>query len=190
MTFKALIAALFASAALVALAQPPTQLPAGWLAAGSNPAEYVMSVEDDVDGVTRVATLASRSDESIGFGTLAQHFDAKPYRNQRVRFAALVRSRDVASGGALWMRVDRESTTLAFDNMDDRSIKGTTGWKRYEVVLNVADDATTIALGIMLHGEGKLWTKDVTVKAVDASVPVTSRVTKVAPTPTNLNFTK
>jgi len=40
-----------------------------------------------------------------------------------------------------------KETGVAFDNMQDRAIKGTTDWRRYEVVLDVPEDATGIAPG-------------------------------------------
>jgi hypothetical protein len=30
------------------------------------------------------------------------------------------------------MRVDKEKDSVAFDNMQDRPINGTTGWQKYE----------------------------------------------------------
>jgi hypothetical protein len=33
------------------------------------------------------------------------------------------------------MRIDKENSVMAFDNMQDRAIKSTTGWQKYEVVL-------------------------------------------------------
>jgi hypothetical protein len=55
------------------------------------------------------------------------------------------------------MRVDKESKKLAFDNMHDRPIKGSTDWKRYDVVLEVPQDATGIFFGVLLSGSGTVW---------------------------------
>jgi hypothetical protein len=34
------------------------------------------------------------------------------------------------------MRVDKGKDMIAFDNMQDRPIEGTTDWQRYDAVLN------------------------------------------------------
>ncbi len=43
---------------------------------------------------------------------------------------------------------------VAFDNMHDRPIKGTTGWQQYEVVLDIPRDSTGISFWILLDGTG------------------------------------
>jgi len=52
------------------------------------------------------------------------------------------------------MRGDKGTEVIAFDNMQKRAINGTTGWQRYEVVLDVPKDATVVAFGILLNGGG------------------------------------
>ena len=37
------------------------------------------------------------------------------------------------SWAGLWMRVDKGKDMVAFDNMQDRPIKGTTDWQRYYI---------------------------------------------------------
>lgn len=45
-------------------------------------------------------------------------------------------------GGGLWFRVDGTTgKSLSFDNMQDRAVKGTTEWARYEIVLDVPEGA-------------------------------------------------
>jgi len=44
------------------------------------------------------------------------------------------------------MRIDKETTQLAFDNMENRAIKGTTDWLKYDVVLDIPKDAPGIFL--------------------------------------------
>lgn len=88
------------------------------------------------------------------------------------------------------MRVDSDSQQLAFDNMEDRPIKGTTDWRRYEVVLNVPQNATGIFLGVLLGGTGTVWLNSVNLEVVGSDVPTTE--TKAPPSlpnaPANLNF--
>jgi hypothetical protein len=72
-------------------------------------------------------SIVSKAD---GFGTLMQTFKADSFRTKRIRFSGYVRSKEVMDWAGLWLRVDGSNggEMLAFDNMQDRPIKGTTDW--------------------------------------------------------------
>jgi len=73
------------------------------------------------------------------------------------------------------MRVDgKNNKVFSFDNMKDglfdRSIKGTSDWTKYEIVLKVPKKATHITFGVLLaDGSGKLWFDNVTIEAISNS---------------------
>lgn len=94
------------------------------------------------------------------FGNLLQATDAAPYRGKRVRYRAWVRTQ-LAPGmnrAGIWLRVDRaEGRRGFFDNMEARPILGTTGWRAYEIVGDVAPDAQTVQFGMLLVGAGQAW---------------------------------
>jgi hypothetical protein len=46
---------------------------------------------------------------------------------------------------------------LAFDNMHDRGVPGTTDWKRFEINLPVAAGAININFGALFSGSGTAW---------------------------------
>ena len=48
----------------------------------------------------------------------------------------------------------------AFDDMQDRPIRGTSDWTQYDVVLDVAPDAADVAFGLLLDGPGQVWIDD------------------------------
>ena len=74
----------------------------------------------------------------------------------------------------LWMRIDgKEKTGLAFDNMMGRPVKGTTEWKKYDVVLDVPDEAEEITFGYLVAGKGRGWVDDIAFEAVGKDVPTT-----------------
>ncbi len=109
-----------------------------------------------------------------GFGTWRRSMDADEYRTKRIRLSAYVRTEDVEKWAGLWMRIDsRDRRSLAFDNMENRAIKGTTDWTRYEVVLDVPEAATLISFGTLLEGDGKVWTGSLQLDTVGQDVPVT-----------------
>ncbi|MCC6485213.1 MAG: AraC family transcriptional regulator, partial [Armatimonadetes bacterium] len=93
------------------------------------------------------------------FATAMQAFPAESYRGKRMRLSAQIKSYDVRGWAGLWMRIDGDGDppqTLAFDNMQKRPIKGTTAWRTYEVVLDVAPTAKTVNFGFLLNGEGRV----------------------------------
>ena len=169
------------------LAFPAT--PAGWFLAGNDPASFQVSRDPAAghDGKKSASLESTRTPK--GFGTLMQTFDAKDYRAKRLRLSAWVKANDVKDWAGVWMRVDgADMKSLSFDNMQNRPIKGTKAWSRYDVVLDVPDGAAQIAFGILLSGEGKVWISDVGFQAVDKSVPVTSASMSLSPEPKNLDF--
>lgn len=171
---------LSALAACPALAEPPAQkgkaLPVGWYVTESAPQLYEASVDTSApcEG-TRSAFLRSRSGTTGGYGTFMQVFGAQGYRGKRLRFSAMVRAKDVAGWAGLWMRVEGTDPKqpLGFDNMQSRALVGTLGCRRYDVVLDVPKEATTIMAGLLLSGTGQAWLDGVRFEVVDTNVAVT-----------------
>ena len=169
------------------------QVPKAWFAAGSHPKEYEMSIDrGSAHSGKASAYLKSVVPRTSGFGTMMQTFRADAFRGKRVRMSGFVKSQD-ADGAGLWMRVDgaKSGDVLAFDNMDDRSIRGTTDWKKYEIVLDVPEESEVVAFGLLLAGRGKVWVDDLRFDVVGKEVPTTGggRTTAGPPkAPSNLNF--
>jgi hypothetical protein len=138
------------------------------------------------------ARLESHTDPGEDFGTIVQELDAAKFKGKRVRFAAALRTRDVAAWSGLWMRVGSGDNVLAFDNMQGRPVRGDTEWRRYSIVLDVPEAATRISFGALMVGAGKLWIDDASFGEVDESVPVTATApvftSQVFAKPRNLGF--
>lgn len=177
------VAAVFAMSVLATNADAPR----GWHLAGSKPAEYETGVDTDQAYLGHgSAFLKSKRPSVDGFGTLMQSITAEQYRGNSVRLSGLVKSEEVTGSAGLWMRVDKGTEVLTFDNMQKRPIKGTTGWQRYYVVLNVPKEATGISFGILLYGPGQVWLNS-TKFEIEASDPGPSE--KILPDkPVNLEF--
>ncbi len=76
-----------------------------------------------------------------------------------------------------------------FDNMNDRPIKGQTDGTEYSLVVNVPENATGIAFGLMLSGKGQVWLVDLSFDEVDESVALTGSYTmRAGKKAKNLNF--
>jgi hypothetical protein len=165
-------------------------VPVGWLLAGSNPRGYEAGLDPQAGyhGFPS-AYLKAKQSAMEGFGTLMQEFSAGQYAGKRVRLRASVKTEEVADWAGLWMRVDKGSTIVSFDNMMDRPIKGTSTWQNYEVILDVPQDATGIAFGVLLNKSGSVWLNSVTFESVGLDVPTTAKAPARLPEgPVNLNF--
>ena len=142
-------------------------VPEGWFMAGSKPGSYRAGTENGG------AHLVSKVPNTGGFGTLMQSIRAENYAGKRVRLRAELRSTDVRDWAGLWMRVDKGDKMVAFDNMQDRAVKGSQPKKTYEVVLDMPADATSISFGTLLSGSGEVWISQVSLEPVGNDVPTT-----------------
>ena len=161
----------------------------GWIMAGSHPAEYAFDV--DRSGSAPVGVLRSVVDAAGGFGTIMQMIRAGNYAGKRVRLSGDAAVTDVDGWFGLWLRVDgdQQGRPLAFDNMESRALRGTLGWGRYEVVLDVDPEATAIAFGALLVGTGSGRLSGLRFEEVGADVPTTGRFPGPMPDePVNLDF--
>lgn len=192
MTLVRVLLAAFAFVVAVSWQSPAVaqtgSLPAGWFKAGKSPDDYDVGTDH---GVKRSgdasAFVKSRSAAAAGFGTLMQTFSADEYLGKRVRLTGYVKSEEVKNWAGLWMRVDgpEPRVPLAFDNMQDRPVRGTRDWTACTIVLDVPRDATDISMGLLLAGEGAVWVDDLKIEVVSTSVPTTGRSRGK---PVNLDF--
>lgn len=165
-------------------------VPEGWYIAGSRPTDYTAgTISDAGRHGTASAYLASREEVVEGFGTLMQEFSAERFLGKRVRMTGFVRAESVEGRAGLWMRVDdTDRASLSFDNMQDRPIRGTLPWQRYEIVLDVPYESASIAFGILLRGKGKVYVDDFAFEEVAPTVEATGIATALSATPVNLAF--
>lgn len=155
----------------------PGTVPAGWT-------HTIPSAKDGFRAELREGGAAQgrrcavlfRDSGTAGFGNLKQAVEAAPYRGRRIRFSAMVRTEGLAeeAQAQLWMRVDGPGGDGFFDNMGDRPLRSGT-WVRAHIIGDVAPDAVTIHLGLMLTGgNGQAWLDDVSVEILGPA-PVGSR---------------
>jgi len=147
-----------------------------WFMAGSEPQDYELGIDTKVAYHGKNSGyLKAKVVEPKGFGTMMQMFKANDYLNKRMRFSAVVKSGGIESWAGLWMRIDGPTQRpLGFDNMQNRPIKGTTDWQKYEVVLDVSPESVNIAFGVLLEGKGQVWLSEMQFEEVGDDVPTTS----------------
>jgi len=163
--------------------------PKGWLKMGSSPADYDVSIDQNEIFHGKPSCYIKSRKSPRRFGTLMQKFKANSYLGKRVKLIGNAKSERLEEWAGFWMRVDgAEKQLLRFDNMQDRPIKGTTGWTKYQIVLDVPDDSIHIAFGLLLSGPGQVWIAEVSLEIVSSDVPTTDLATVYPEKPINLNF--
>ena len=173
---RALTATLLLSVSLSLLA---FDLPKGWILAGDEAKSYEMGVDKGAGpNGNNAATIQSKEKKIKGFGTLMQQSLADKYKGKRVKMSGYLKSNGVSKWAGLWLRVDGANSgeILGFDNMEKRAVTGTTDWKRYEIVLDVPENAANLAYGALLDGTGKIWFDDIQFEVVTLNVPVTNMI--------------
>lgn len=176
------------AAAMAAAAE--AAVPPGWFFTGSAPQDYQINTGKAAYQGSAAVSLSSTVADPRGFATLMQSIDAARYKGKRVRLSAHVKAEEVKNRAGLWMRADGERPSLAFDNMENRPITGTSDWKRYEVVLDIPEAARGLYFGVLLNGAGTIRVARFGLEVVDSSVPVTSvfGVPALPAAPVNLDF--
>ena len=104
----------------------------------------------------------------------------------------LLKTEQVTKCGA-WLRIDNVSgDTLQFDNMDSRSIHGTTDWNHYSIVLDVPEESASIHFGVLLVGKGKVWADGFRFEEVNEKVDSTNMLFQdnLPKQPINLDFSE
>ncbi|MBV8035633.1 hypothetical protein [Roseateles sp.] len=170
----AILAAIAVGTLASALATP-SGLPAGWLQTGSAKTCEGRVVSAISAPSTNVFSLDCKPDTS-GFSTLMQQVAGTDYAGKRVRLSAQLRADQLAAWGGLWMRADSGQRVTAFDNMQNRPLRGSFGWQQAQVVLDIPADATTLSFGFLLHGAGQLQATQFKLEAVGNDVAATGGV--------------
>jgi hypothetical protein len=149
---------LVAAIAVLGIAYAQT-LPPQWRKINNDPANnYEATLSADARFEGQYGALVRRVTPNRGqseFGGLIQVARAAPWRGQRVLMRAWIKTLQADAGG-MWLRIDAANTSLAMDNMGNRTIKGTTGWSQYEIVLDVPQEAEYLVYGVLLLGGGVL----------------------------------
>src|SRR5215467_5816609 len=96
-------------------------LPAGWT---SSPEETVSTDDKIVHGGHWAARLERTADSPSRFSNIHRAI-AMDFSGKTVELHGFLRLEDVTGFAGFWMREDNEGSTVEFDNMQSRQLKGT-----------------------------------------------------------------
>jgi hypothetical protein len=169
-------------------------LPQGWFKSGTQPEDYSIGIDKSVSEEGEAsAYIKSKELKPAGSCDLTQEIKAENYRGERVRLSGYAKAKFVSSWAGLFMIVeDVSGRPIAFDNMQNRPLLGSSDWVKYEIVLDVPQNSDKILFGASLHGKGEIWIDDLKLLVVNKNVPVTDLSGKMpsALYPENMDFEK
>jgi C-terminal processing protease CtpA/Prc len=135
---------------------PTGDMPGGW--SGGPPG--TIFADDKVVHSGRWAARIERNADSLSdFSTITKSLEMD-FSGATIELRGFLRTEDVSNFVGLWMREDGETAALAFENMQNRQIRGTTAWTEYSISLPVHSEARKLFFGVLLSGTGKAWADD------------------------------
>jgi hypothetical protein len=139
---------------LTPVANNSSKGPMGWLKAGSDPADYDMSIDQNEIFHGHPSCTFKSCKSPRGFGTLMQMINADLYSGKRMKLTGSAKSAEVEDWAGFWMRVDGPEKPIGFDNMQDRP----SSRRRLDKVSNRAGRSgcsVRIAFGLLLSGPAR-----------------------------------
>jgi C-terminal processing protease CtpA/Prc len=130
--------------------------PRGW---GGGPPGTIFVDGEVVHGGRWSARLQRDTTSPGAFSTIARSMPIDLV-GTTIELRGFVRSEGVSDYLGLWMRQDGDKPGLAFENMQQRQVKGTHDWTEYSITLPVHRDAKQLYFGVLLAGTGKVWADD------------------------------
>jgi hypothetical protein len=103
--------------------------------------------------------------------------------------SAFVRTDTPGTAAGIALRIDTppgagKATPTIVSTIDHQPLRGKTDWTPLQLVIDVPNDATQLAIALILRGGGAAWIDDAKFEIVDKSVPLT----QPALAPDNLGF--
>lgn len=127
--------------------------PVQWVEMGDS--EYKVYADSVHVQSGRYAAVIENTGTEAGYKALGLQLPQN-FKGDSIRLSGYIKTENVTEGYAgLWMRID---PMLAFDNMDDRGVTGTTAWQKYDITLPLDPaEVEGVYIGGLLVGKGKMW---------------------------------
>ncbi|WP_316797395.1 S41 family peptidase [Pedobacter agri] len=137
------------------------RMPQGWLFSFKEEQKkaYPVQLDSLIKQDGKYSLLIEKKGAGADFGVIDYPIK-QTFEGKKIEIKGYVKTENVSKGYAgLWARIDDKNIqSIAFDNMQDRGISGTTDWKQYSIELDYkSEDVRTLHIGGLLVGEGKAW---------------------------------
>lgn len=131
--------------------------PAGWWSAANN--GYRVTADSVVRHEGRYSLRiqsegARQSNQAFGVATMRVPVE---FQGKVIKLTGFLKTEAVEGYAGLWLRVEGEQGTLAFENTSKQNVHGTTDWQAQTISLPLGNDARFLLLGGILPGTGTAW---------------------------------
>jgi C-terminal processing protease CtpA/Prc len=137
-------------------AQQTSGMPRGW---GGGPRETIFADNQIVHRGKWAARLERDAGSAGEFSSITLNIPVD-FTGTRIELRGFLKTENVSEFAGLWIREDGDDGTVAFDNMQNREVKGTHEWTEYSIVLPLRPEAKTLVFGVLSVGTGKTWADD------------------------------
>lgn len=147
---------------------PDVALP-GWSLQGRGQASYAAEVDTSVVREGRATVRVHPTGDPGGqYATFMTTLDAAPLRGRRAHAVVWVRTQGVTGRGDAWMRAQGADAPADGPGLAMSMVRlaPNADFTRYELTVDVPDDAASVQLGIGLGGPGMFWLDAVKVEAL------------------------
>ncbi len=97
-----------------------------------------------------------------------------PLLGQHIRVTGWLKTSDVQNwAGAFVIILGKNNLHLAYDDMSDRPIRGTTDWQQIELVTDLPNEPCVVYFGPDFYGPGELWGDDFQIALAPPDAPIT-----------------
>ena len=131
----------------------------GWVFGfnGEQEKQYSTSLDSSTKVNGRYSLCIAKIGTAGNYG-VAYYNIPKSFQGKEITLKGYLKTEQVSGFAGLWLRLDGYNSILAFDNMQNKHISGTTEFKEYSITLPYDDTkALKIVTGALLQGSRKLW---------------------------------
>jgi len=153
----------------------------GWKLTSTEPNSFQLSLEksDPRDG--KGSGHLKSTTKTDAQAKAVQVSLADKFKGKKVRLTGFHKIKDVTKGAGMFMRVDQVScqSFVAEDDFSKRVIKGTMGWLKFNIDIDIPKEASIMTYGVQLDGEGEVWFDNFAFEIISKDVKNTGMEGKV-----------
>lgn len=169
-------------------------LPKQWSSYASAPKAYEVGRESKISrsgngsGFLRSLTKVEMKHHVL----LYQEISSLNHRGRELSLTGFLKTKNVSGWSGFWVRAeDAQGKVLAFKNMMDAPVRGTTDWTSYNMTVKIPAQSAKIVFGALLAGEGEVWVDDFKLETqgtVERLEELKQRIRSLPAEPENLDF--
>ena len=115
--------------------------PVNWESFGSS--DYLISLDSTVVQSGKYSGIIEYHGDNPEYKAVSYSIP-EIYQGKKIKLTGYLKTENVTGSAGLWMKID---PSVAFDNMQNRPVKGTTDWTKYEITLDLqSSKAKTIVV--------------------------------------------